>query len=373
MKGQWLGEYTSINKSIYSDGDVIVNIDELDKNYRGIINIVPKNIMSLPISVGYFETPDKAYEQSITIRANPVDPYSLYETHWTKIKNIYPSGTFFSESIQANFKCKNNTLTITASTKEGIQVETELLQPNYTETSRITGSEMSWTDFKSYVSSLSKNKFLFRGQMKPWKLQTSFHRRNRYCLDSFLNNDVQILHKRLSSLTEHFFDLNKAEQNGAFINLLQHHGYPTPLLDWSHSPYVSAFFAFRDWPIGYSGTEKIRVYIFDSTKWQDVLRQFQILNPPFPHLSVMDFISINNPRLVPQQAITTVSNISDIEHYLLTKGKDYGIDFIKAIDIPANQREEAMSDLRYMGITAGSMFPGIDGACEELKENYFNQ
>jgi hypothetical protein len=30
-----------------------------------------------------------------------------------------------------------------------------------------------------------------------------------------------------------------------------------------------------------------------------------------------------------------------------------------------------MDNLRQMGITAGSMFPGLDGACEALKEEYF--
>jgi hypothetical protein len=184
---------------------------------------------------------------------------------------------------------------------------------------------------------------------------------------------VRQLHQRLSAITSHFFDLTVPDQNGAFFNLLQHHGYPTPLLDWSHSPYVAAFFAFRDRPIGYSENEFVRIYKFNNQEWQKRYQQIQNLDPPFPHLSVMEFIAIDNPRLVPQQAVTTVTNIHDIEAYILEKEAEIGVRILEAIDIPASERELAMHDLRFMGITAGSMFPGIDGVCEDLRERNFDQ
>ena len=87
----------------------------------------------------------------------------------------------------------------------------------------------------------------------------------------------------------------------------------------------------------------------------------------------MAFIAINNPRLVPQQAVTTVTNVDDIEAYLLARESDSGVKYLRAIDIPAKEREKAMMDLRFMGITAGSMFPSIDGVCEELRERNFNE
>ncbi len=232
---------------------------------------------------------------------------------------------------------------------------------------------MSWDEFKSHVSSMSKLSYLFRGQEKPWSLCTSFHRRGRYRISEFIRKDVKQLHQKLSAITSHFFDLTVSDQNGAFFNLLQHHGYPTPLLDWSHSPYVAAFFAFRDRPIGYDGGEVVRIYVFNNQEWQNRYRQIPNLDPSFPHLSVMEFIAIDNPRLVPQQAVTTVTNLHNIEGYILDKEAETRVQFLKAIDIPANEREVAMRDLRFMGITAGSMFPSIDGVCEELRERNFDQ
>ena len=45
-----------------------------------------------------------------------------------------------------------------------------------------------------------------------------------------------------------------------YMVYLRHHGFPSPFLDWSQSPYVAAFFAFRDDPL--EKREKRSVYAY---------------------------------------------------------------------------------------------------------------
>lgn len=367
MRGQWLGNYTG-----GSSGRVMVNIDEVDDHFEAVAYLNPST-NDVPGSVAVLATPNKDQEQTATAYIFPIDPRTGFQGDWEHVKPLYGEGVVHSREAKVTLAVRENRLHVDAVSEIGVTFSAVLEKPSGNGESKMQGQKMSWTEFKGHISSISKFNFLFRGQQKPWSLCTSFHRRGRYRMGAFTTKDVKQLHQRLSAITSHFFDLNVPEQNGAFFNLLQHHGYPTPLLDWSHSPYVAAFFAFRDRPIGYSGDEYVRVYIFNNREWQKRFPQIQNLDPPFPHLSVMEFIAIDNPRLVPQQAVTTVTNLHDIEAYILEKEMETGATFLEAIDIPACERELAMRDLRFMGITAGSMFPSIDGVCEELRERNFDR
>jgi hypothetical protein len=76
--------------------------------------------------------------------------------------------------------------------------------------------------------------------------------------------------------------------------------------------------------------------------------------------------------MVPQQALSSVTNVDDIETYIREREKETSKTYLQVVDLPASDRTKVMRELSLMGITAGSMFPGLDGACEELRERFFS-
>jgi hypothetical protein len=45
--------------------------------------------------------------------------------------------------------------------------------------------------------------------------------------------------------------------------------------------------------------------------------------------------------------------------------------YLEAFDLRAAYRQEVMRELALMGVTAASLFAGLDGTCESLKERNF--
>jgi hypothetical protein len=77
--------------------------------------------------------------------------------------------------------------------------------------------------------------------------------------------------------------------------------------------------------------------------------------------------------MVSQQAISTVTNLDDVENFIQYWEQRNARQYLKIIDLPTMDRPQVMQELALMGITAGSMFPGLDGACEQLKERFFER
>lgn len=367
MRGQWIGGYTGTN-----DGLLVVNIDELRDKYQGIAYVFPK-LDLLPASVVYFQTPDKSLKFKINAgRSAPVDPLTGLQTYLEAVAEWYPN-TVMSKDIIIDGELQKDGLHLSWSTDIGLVGQAVLPASLAGQKSALPAQQMDWAGFKQYVDKLKGGNELFRGQKEPWRLRTAYHRSGRANMARFMSYDIPQLYRHLSHRTRHFFNLNNNDENGAFYGLIQHHGYPTPLLDWTLSPYVAAFFAFRqitaDELMREDATKKVvRIFVFDQDKWQTDNRVVNIASA-FPNITVLKLLALENDRTLPQQAVSLFSNIDDLEAWIYRKD---GQELLQAIDIPWTERTKVMRELRYMGITAGAMFPGLDGACEELKEVHFD-
>jgi hypothetical protein len=84
-------------------------------------------------------------------------------------------------------------------------------------------------------------------------------------------------------------------ENAAFFSLVQHHGYPTPMLDWTYSPYIGAYFAFNDLEPNDLKTDRtVRIIIFNKRLWETAWQQVHRLTHAPLHFSILEPLAIDN-------------------------------------------------------------------------------
>ncbi len=166
---------------------------------------------------------------------------------------------------------------------------------------------------------------------------------------------------------------------------MQHYGAPTRLLDWTESPFVAIYFAYRDMPP--EQKEPAALWLYDVRLGHMTLIQREELQ--FPKLRddthegprpewpaeindlVRRYIQSKSPtplaivpnrpdsRMTAQQTVLTVDGRVDGGIVYPMRGP-VGPLLFKA-ELPAFWRRQALRDLGMMGITDASLFPGAEG------------
>jgi hypothetical protein len=143
-----------------------------------------------------------------------------------------------------------------------------------------------WEDFESRIQEIKRTikagpvGLLFRGQADAsWSLSTTLERSRRrmesveqyYSIIREIKPQIETFtdlsfeapdFEEIRSLIQEYDPFSRRMTIGdlpgyRYMIYLRHHGFPTPLLDWSRSPYVAAYFAFAK-----ATTEKVSLYVY---------------------------------------------------------------------------------------------------------------
>jgi hypothetical protein len=361
MNGQWIGDYVGTNQ-----GALVLDLDEVGDHYEGSAAALESNP---PLNV-----PKGQKSFQLRTPLMPIDRVSGRAVTWDELKKNYPSDVTAPNYADTKWEVGTDTMEVSWVTDIGTNGKGLVRKSQSKEPSELIPLPQvtTWEEYRRFARALEPYQHIFRGQTSNrWRLRTSFHRTGRSSLVRYELNDIPALHRHLSGMIAQPLDLRDPLHNAAFYNLIQHHGYPTPLLDWTYSPFIAAYFAYNGVPrSGVAAEDRVRIFVFDKVWIKDFESMF-VVTPPKLHFTLLEPLALNNPRVVPQQSVSSVTNIDDIETYLKHQEQRSKKQYLHAIDLPASERKLIMEELSLMGITAGSLFPGIDGACEQLRDRFF--
>ena len=259
----------------------------------------------------------------------------------------------------------------------------------------------SWDDFIQalrFIAAKLDGRRIFRGHAYPdWKLSSTWERKlySHHSMDgNFSRHEwyggVDEYKRDRDKGLERFKDLAKvmpeiplqmSDSDNDWWALGRHYGLETPLLDWSRSPFVAAFWAFAE-RMRFEQTRRDRQHsvLFDYQANQAnqpvVVWELGYLdfNPIYSEVikvfSKNEFDLIDNAtyslhrQRVQQGLFTRLEHEKyiDVESYLASK--DLGA-FLERYEIPCSTMDDlsvAMSDLERMNIHYGTVFPDPHGA-----------
>lgn len=233
----------------------------------------------------------------------------------------------------------------------------------------------TWEQYKNWLkqNSADSYQYLFRGQENSnWILETSFHRISKSSnlnLEVYLNNIIPEVHNQMVSKGFEAYNLNDIQSFNSFLAKLQHHSFPTPLLDWTYSPYIAAYFGIKSTQEYIS--DYFSIYVFDYIKWIHNNYQPTNLLIKEPFVSTFKPYYFNNPRLISQNSILTITNLADIENYLISMGRGQNQQYLYKINISKSEISKIKEDLDYIGINDYTLFPNLEDICTIMKKNFF--
>jgi hypothetical protein len=236
----------------------------------------------------------------------------------------------------------------------------------------------------------TKQPLLFRGQSDSrWTLAASLDRRNNegmhfeeyYRVISSAKAKIETLtnttwtipsYLEVIKLVENYDSMSLAMSFGKnpayeYMAYLRHHGFPSPLLDWSQSPYVAAYFAFSK----AINSSSVSIYVLSHAKFNDGGSGLPRVHRFGPNVKV-------HRRHVLQQSEYTMclvcnsdrawrfANYDDaLKDSKVIDGIQWNLDIMK-INIPSLERLKVLRVLDEHNLNAFSLFGSEESLMETI-------
>lgn len=261
--------------------------------------------------------------------------------------------------------------------------------------------EGNWQEFESWLQELRDRNYrsglIFRGQPdSKWRLETTLERSGHPTMpiaDYYglvvgrVGPDVSAVSsmqapqfnenlwkelsddERLSDYARYrgsIFDqaVFPGGEHFEYVAYLRHHGFPSPLLDWSRSPYVAAFFAFRE---AAPKVEKRAIFAYcdrpEGTYGGTIGEPtIQLLaghtRTPRRHFFQQSIYTVCKSRTDGKWQFDSHQKVFDNPHPRQ--------DFLGKFDIPSTERDEVLGSLDKHNLNAYSLFESEESLLETL-------
>jgi len=231
----------------------------------------------------------------------------------------------------------------------------------------------SWEDYLSIITDSPYQHWAFRGQRDA--SAPLFSALSRYLMSvrvdprAWPEQEERIL-RIFKRKAVHFVDVAPdRDDDFEWLALMQDHGAPTRLLDFTWSPYVAAFFALHN-----TTTEAV-IWACNPVEIEK-MKRIDLSNPgsfrKYFLSGAGNFVWLGEPyamnrRLIAQSGTFLVPAILDKSIEEILKGYPNPKETLIKFILPADQvREKGMQELYRMNITQATLFPDLDGLARSL-------
>lgn len=238
----------------------------------------------------------------------------------------------------------------------------------------------SWAEFDAWCA--LRDGWAFRGQKNAaWPLLSSLSRRllrAKVPREAWQEREERAIRVFRRKAHVYLPDRSVLNDDLRCLAMMQHHGAPTRLLDFTKSPYVASFFAMENCE------EEAAVYALDTPRlWASAPRSDKSLTrdavDPRVNGRFMRYFALNrhplvwfgepsemDRRLVAQSGLLVVPGMLDRPLEELLEGYDSEAPLLEKLVLPASLRAQALHDLYRMNITQATLFPDLEGLARSI-------